>query len=149
MQAHVARYPTHKSVLRAAVLGLAVLMSSMAAQAQPAGQNCPNKRECVNIVVDGNGCPQYTTYNGVKDAVPNLSKTRARRMWWYIVDTNATEQQIEFQAYFDPFKKPELSGVGRAESQRLDRNVPTGVNFKYTVTVDGCTPMDPLIRITQ
>lgn len=136
-------------------LGASILVVSLSlgcgttAQAQPAGENCPNRRECVNIVVDGSGCPQYTTYKGVRDAVPNLSKSDARRMWFYIVDENARQQEIEFQAYFDPFKKPELAGVGRAQSQRLDRDVPTDVNFKYTVTVQNCTPMDPLIRISR
>jgi hypothetical protein len=131
------------------VIAAFVLIPASAAQARPAVEDCPDKRLCVEVVVDGSGCPSYTRYEGVKDKWPVLEKTSAKKMLWYIVNEQGDEQRIAFKAYFDPFQKPEVSGVGSAKSKNLDRNVPTGVSFKYTVVVDGCEPLDPMIRIIK
>ncbi len=134
----------------AATLAVLFLLGNVSsALAQPSGVDCPRKRLCINVVVDGNGCPSYTTFEGVKDKVPNLSKQSARRMNWYMVNEAGAQQQIPFKIYFDPFKKPELDGTGMAQSQRLDKHVPVNVNFKYTVVVESCPPYDPMIRILR
>jgi hypothetical protein len=64
-----------------------------------------------------------------------------------MVNEAGVQQPIAFEVFFDPFRGKDISGTGQADSKKLDTTVPTGVDFKYTIVVSGCQPLDPIIRV--
>lgn len=126
---------------------LILAASSSHAQNNRAANNCPNKRACIEVVLDKNNCPVYTRYKDRLNGVPALVKDSTKKIRWFMVNFDGVQQNVAFKVYFDPFRNVDVQGTGMADSKRLDPDIPAGVEFKYTVVVEGCQPLDPIIRV--
>lgn len=99
----------------------------------------------VQVFFSGN-CP-----TGVDPENIEMSKAGQDKVRWTAYD--ATSRQplttVSYQIFFDPFKGKSMDSGNNGEilSQPVAGDVPVNVNFKYTVFTEGCTPVDPNIRI--
>ena len=77
-------------------------------------------------------------------------------IYWqaYALDGTNTGNNT-YKIYFDPFKKPSLTADsndnGKTKTQKTKKNneIPTGVEFKYTIWADACAtgPLDPRFQV--
>jgi hypothetical protein len=115
---------------------------------------CTANRICVDVIVVDVGdikCPVYTLYKGVLNGEPTITKGGGKKILWRTANTagNAAPE-VDFRVYFDPFVGQAYSGTGSVTSGVLasgSNAPPSDVQFKYTITVDNCTPLDPMLRV--
>jgi hypothetical protein len=118
-----------------------------------------SKYICVDVIFadipDGsrgtNTCPVYTEVGGVLNKEANISLDSRKKIRWRSADIERNViDTIEFSVFFDPFVGKSYSGKEKIDSKVLasgPNKPPAGVVFKYTITVDDCDPLDPMIRI--
>jgi hypothetical protein len=98
----------------------------------------------VQVYFNGN-CPVRAVPENIE-----MSKAAQDRVRWIAHDdTTRQPVSVSFEIFFDPFRgKSIISGNdGVATSQPVATDVPVDVTFKYTIYSEGCTPLDPNIRI--
>ena len=121
---------------------------------------CPANRACVDVVmVDMGGgvkCPVATKYNTTLNASAQISKSGVKKIRWRAVDALGNQETgVTFSVFFDPFVGKAYQSTGgtvdsnNIKSSPADKVPPSNVDYKYTVTADGCNPLDPVIRVNN
>ncbi len=99
----------------------------------------------VKVYFDGT-CPKY-----VDQPFFELNKEQKKDIEW--VAHNAANGQatpdLEFDVFFHPFVGPDTKfKKGKVTSPNIDKDLPDGVTYKYTVVGKGCDiGLDPFFRV--
>lgn len=84
----------------------------------------------------------------------DVTKTPPQRVRWTAYDAQgAPLTTVSYDIFFDPFVGPSLvdsNKDGVITSKPVSSKAPAtaaGVQYKYTIMAEGCTPLDPFIRV--
>jgi hypothetical protein len=115
----------------------------------------------VKVLFTTAGCPNDVKnmkyVNGTWTGIGALTLTADQdTIYWQAYDLAGTNTgNNTYKIYFDPFKKPSLTAdsndKGKTKTQKTKKNneIPTGVEFKYTIWADACAtgPLDPRFQV--